>query len=102
MPVARGYDTSGMTTFLKTRRVAAVALAVAIVPFAASTASAASKHRAPRIERATPTAVVAAAASAPAAAPATTAAAPTTTAAAAAPSVTWVISIGGYVFYNLT
>jgi hypothetical protein len=76
-----------LTSILKNRRVAAVALAVAIVPFAASSASAASakghggKH---------------ATSSTVAAAPA--AAAPK----AAAPSVTSVISIGGYVFYNLT
>src|SRR3954467_13527609 len=75
---------------LKARRVAAVALAVAIVPFAAGTASAAPKHRAPQGKHATTAAVAAAA---PAAAATTT---------AAAPAVTSVIAIGGYVFYNVS
>jgi hypothetical protein len=73
---------------LQARRVAAVALAVAIVPFAASTASAAPKHRAPQGKHATSTT-----AAAPAAAATTT---------AAAPAVTSVIAIGGYVFYNVS
>jgi hypothetical protein len=79
------------TSILKSRRVAAVALTVAIVPFAASSASAASHVRGHGGHHATSATVAAApAVTAPAAAP------------TAAPSVTSVISIGGYVFYNLT
>jgi hypothetical protein len=70
----------------KTRRIAAIALAAAVLPFTAGQASAATKTR---IKRTPSTAV------------ATTTAAPTTTTKAAAP-VTSVISIGGYVFYNMT
>jgi hypothetical protein len=83
---------SPLRSILKARRVAAVALAVAVVPFAAGTASAASGARGHHGKRASWTATTTAA---PAAA-ATTATTP-----AAAP-VTSVISIGGYVFYNLT
>ena|SRR5690242_4183306 len=72
----------------KTRRIAALALTAAVLPFTAGQASAATKTRS-HVKR-TPAAAVT---SAPAAA--------TTTAAAAAP-VTSVISIGGYVFYNMT
>jgi hypothetical protein len=77
---------------------APLALAVALVPFAAGPADAASKHRRHaakhaatkvKAKRAVVTPV-------PVAAPAPTAA---TT---AAPAVNSVISIGGYVFYNLT
>jgi len=70
------------------RRFAAVALAVAVVPFAAGSASAAPKHR--KAVKAAPAAV------------ATTAASTASTAPAAAPSVTSVIAIGGYVFYNVS
>ena len=84
-----------LRSMLKGRRLAAVAVTIAAVPFAASPASAAShghwhhgKHATSAAVTATP--VVAA----PAAAPAS--------AATPAPSVTSVISIGGYVFYNLT
>ena len=80
---------------LNGRRLAAVALAVAVVPFAAGPASAASKGRSHHVKRATSAAVTAAPVVA------TTAVAPAS-AAAPAPSVTSVISIGGYVFYNLT
>jgi hypothetical protein len=71
------------------RRAAVVAIAVAAVPVLASPASAAPSGRWHQGKRT----------------PATTAAASTTAATpapAAAPSVTSVISIGGYVFYNLT
>jgi hypothetical protein len=71
---------------IKARRVAAVALAVAVVPFAAGPASAASHGRSHNGKRATSAAVTAA---------------PATAAPTAAP-VTSVISIGGYVLYNLT
>jgi hypothetical protein len=80
-----------LQSVLKGRRAAVVALAVAAVPFAASPASAATHGRWHHGKHA---------ASAPAAAaPAAAAPAPATT---PAPSVTSVISIGGYVFYNLT
>jgi hypothetical protein len=75
----------------QTRRIAAIALAAAVLPFTAGQASAATKSR-PHIKR-TPAAAVT---TAPAAA--TTSAATTT---AAAP-VTSVISIGGYVVYNMS
>jgi len=75
-----------LRSILKARRVAVVAVAVAAVPFAAGTASAATHGRSHQNKHVTSTAV---------------AAAPTTTA-APAPSVTSVIAIGGYVFYNLT
>jgi hypothetical protein len=76
-----------LTSVMKPRRVAAVALALAVVPCVTSTASAA-----PKSKRATWT--KAAATSAPTA---TTTAAVTTT-----PTVSSVHSIGGYVFYNVT
>jgi len=74
------------------RRAAVVALAVAAVPVLAGPASAAPSGRWHQGKRTTTT--TAAATPAPAATPAATP--------AAAPSVTSVISIGGYVFYNLT
>src|SRR4051794_8504286 len=77
-----------LSTILKPRRIAAVALAVAVIPFAAGPASAATKTRSHKGKHATSVAVAAA----PAAATTTSSAAP----------VTSVISIGGYVFYNLT
>jgi hypothetical protein len=80
-----------LRSILKGRRVVAVALGLAVVPFAASTASASSHGRSDRGKHASQAAVTAA----PAVAAATPAATP-------APSVTSVISIGGYVFYNLT
>jgi len=80
-----------LSTILKPRRIAAVALAVAVLPFAASSASAASKTRSHQGKHATSVAVAA-----------TPAAATTTTATTSATPVTSVISIGGYVFYNLT
>jgi hypothetical protein len=80
-----------LRSILKSRRLVAVALAVAAVPFAASPASAASHGRWHHGKHATSAAVtVTPVVAAPAAAPTT------------APSVTSVISIGGYVFYNLT
>lgn len=73
--------------FIPTKRgLVAAALAVAVVPFATGTASAAQRHH-----RHTATKTVAAAA------PATAAPAATPQ-----PTVTSVIAIGGYVFYNLT
>jgi hypothetical protein len=73
---------------LTARRLAAVALAVAAVPLAAGPASAATGRRFHHSRHATSTAAPVAATPAAAATP--------------APSVTSVISIGGYVFYNLT
>ena len=79
----------------KARRVAAVALAVAVVPFAASTASAApvksQGKRATWTKASTTPATTAAVAT-------TTAATPTTTPV----TVTAVHAIGGYVFYNVS
>jgi hypothetical protein len=77
-------------SILKPRRLAAVALAVVAIPFVASPASAASHGRWHHGKRATTATVTAT----PVATPAP--------AATPAPSVTSVISIGGYVFYNLT
>ena len=95
----RRADSESMNTplrsILKARRVAAVAVAVAVLPFAAGNASAATHGRSHQGKHVTSTAVAAA----PVAAATTTAAAP---AAAAAPSVTSVIAIGGYVFYNMS
>jgi hypothetical protein len=77
-------------------RVAALALAVALVPVVAGRADAAVKHHrqhaAAKQAVRTKRAVVRSTAPAPVATPAP----------AAAPPVTSVISIGGYVFYNLT
>jgi hypothetical protein len=71
-----------MITITKARRAAALALAVAVVPFAAGTTSAAAKTS--KGKRATST-------TQPAATPA-----PTTS------TVSSVHAIGGYVFYNVT
>jgi hypothetical protein len=81
-----------LSTILKARRIAAVALAVAVVPFAAGPASAATKTRSQHGKHATSVAVAAAPAAATTSAATTSSATP----------VTSVISIGGYVFYNLT
>jgi hypothetical protein len=78
-----------VTTLLRTVLLATLALAVAAGP-----ADAASKHRRPTAKR--PAAVKVARKAAPAGTPVPVAA-PTP-----APAVTSVISIGGYVFYNLT
>jgi hypothetical protein len=83
------------------------ALAVAIVPLVAGPADAATKHRSHKAKHSvtktvTPKRVAAKRVVAkPAAAPATPAPV-ATPAPAAAPTMTSVISIGGYVFYNLT
>jgi hypothetical protein len=89
------------TTLLSTRaRIAALALAVALVPVAAKPADAATKkHHRHHVAKqavkhaAAETAAPAVTLPAPAAAPAP---------APAASATTSVISIGGYVFYNLT
>ena len=74
-----------LRSIVKGRNLAAVALVAVAVPFAASTASAAPKRHWGHTQNTTSAAVTAAPESA-----------------APAPSVTSVISIGGYVFYNLT
>lgn len=79
------------THISKARRAAAVALAAAVFPFAASTASAAPVKT--HGKRATWTKA--------STTPATTAAAATTTT-TAAPAITAVHAIGGYVFYNVS
>jgi hypothetical protein len=78
-------------SILKARRIAAVALAAAVVPFAASTTSAAAKAPS-KGKRATW--------SQPASAPATAAA--TTSSTTSSTPVSSVHAIGGYVFYNVT
>jgi hypothetical protein len=80
--------------------IAALALTVAVVPAVAGPADAASKHRrAKAAKRAVVAKVASPKKSVAQPAPAPTSAAP---AATPAPAVTSVISIGGYVFYNLT
>ena len=82
---------------LKRGRLAALAIAVAVVPIAAGPADAATKHRRHKAKHATTKTVThKRAAAKPAATPVPTAAP------AATPAMTSVISIGGYVFYNLT
>ena len=85
-------DAEGMhntlSSILKARRVAAVALAVAVVPFAAESASAAPKAKSKRASWTQP-------ATAPAAAA-------TTSAASSTEAVSSVHAIGGYVFHNVT
>lgn len=98
-----------LRTALKRGHLAALALAVVIVPIAAGSADAAGKHRghkakhstittktpkrvAAKPKRAVTKTTAPVATPAPAAAPAP----------AATPAFTSVISIGGYVFYNLT
>jgi hypothetical protein len=76
-------------------RIASLVLAVAIVPLAVAPADAATRHRHHKAKRAT--VVTRAAPKRGAAAPA-----PAAMPAPAAPAVTSVISIGGYVFYDLT
>jgi hypothetical protein len=89
VPITRGV-TSPLRTFL-----APLALAVAVIPFTAGPADAKAKHRRHATKHATTKvkATRAVATSTPVATPAP---------APAAPAVTSVISIGGYVFYNLT
>lgn len=82
-------DALSMNTHIsKARRFAAVALAVAVVPFAASTASAATTTKQGKRATWTKTSTT----------PATTAAATTTTQA----PVTAIHAIGGYIFVNVT
>jgi hypothetical protein len=84
VPITRGV-TSPLRTLL--------ALAVALVPFSAGPADAATKHRRHAPKHVTIKAKRAAVMSTPVATPVAT---------PAAPAVTSVTSIGGYVFYNLT
>src|SRR5690348_4208460 len=91
----RGADSYGMNhslrSLLKARNAGIAVLALAAVSATASPANAAAGRRSHRAARVTsaPSAVTQAASTPAAATP-------------AAPSVTSVISIGGYVFYNLT
>jgi hypothetical protein len=80
--------------------IASLALTVAVAPALAGPADAASKHRSKKPKRAVVVAKVASPKKPVAARPAAAATpAPATT---ARPAVTSVISIGGYVFYNVT
>ena len=79
--------------------IAALALTVAVAPAVAGPADAASKHRRPKAAKHT---VVAKVASPKKSVAVTAAPAPAAAAAIPAPATTSVISIGGYVFYNLT
>ncbi len=96
---------TSLHSVLKRGHLAVLALAVAIVPVAAGPADAASKHRRHKVKRSVTKTVTPKRAAAkptrPAAKPATPPATPPA-APAAVPAVTSVISIGGYVFYNLT
>jgi hypothetical protein len=82
-------------------RLASLAAVIAIVPIAASPADAATKHHHHKPKHTT-VAHRAAAKPAPVATPAPAPVATPAPAPAAAPAVNSVISIGGYVFYNLT
>jgi hypothetical protein len=98
-PARPGADHPGVTTSLRTG-LAALALAVAAVPAAAGPADAATKSKAKRVAAKTAVKKRAAKPVKPVAAqPATPAPAP---APAAAPTFTSVISIGGFVFYNVS
>jgi hypothetical protein len=83
---------------------AALAVAVTVVPVAAGPADASSKHRRHKAKHSVTTHKRAAAKPAKSAAPVASPAAPAAPAVApaAAPATNSVISIGGYVFYNLT
>jgi hypothetical protein len=96
--------TTSLRTVLKRSHLAALTLAIVIVPVAAGPADAASKHRGHKAKHAVtkkraPVKGKRVAAKPAAPAPVTPAAAP---APVAAPTTNSVISIGGYVFYNLT
>ena len=86
MPITRDVT----STASQRRRLAAAVLAFALIP--AGSADAATKHRKPKPKKAVSAKVVTA----------KVALAPASPVAAPAPTVTSVISIGGYVFYNLT
>src|SRR3954447_9722832 len=91
-----------VTSVLKTRRVAAVALAVTAIPCIASTASAAPRPTSTHAKRAIATKPVASLTTAATTMSTSAATTATTTSATATPTVTSVHSIGGYVFYNVT
>ena len=99
---ARLADYRCVSTSIRTLRkcgcLAALTLAVAAVPVASGTADAATKHRRHKAKRTPVTTVAPTRAAAKPAAPAPAA----TPAPVATPTVNSVISIGGYVFYNLT
>ncbi len=89
----------GVTTTVLNRALpAALTLAIALVPTVAGPADAASKRRKHKAKQTTTKTVTPKRATVKRTAPAATA----TPAPVAAPTFTSVISIGGYVFYNLT
>jgi hypothetical protein len=91
-----------LRTVVKRSRLAALVLALAVVPATAGPADAASKHHRAKAKHAVAkkkTVTAKRAAAKPAAPAATPAPAP---APAVTPAVNSVISIGGYVFFNLT
>ncbi len=81
---------------------AALTLAIALVPTVAGPADAASKRRKHKANQTTTKTVAPKRATPKRTAPAATATPAVTPAPVAAPTFTSVISIGGYVFYNLT
>jgi hypothetical protein len=99
--------TTSLRTVLNRSRLATLAIAVAIVPLVAGPADAATKQRRHKAKHSvtktvTPKRVAAKRVVAKPAAPAAAPAPVVAPAPAAAPAFTSVISIGGYVFYNLT
>jgi hypothetical protein len=92
--------TTSLRTVLKRSHLAALTLAIVIVPVAAGPADAASKHRGHKAKHAVTKKRAPVKGKRVAAKPA--APAPVTPAATPAPTTNSVISIGGYVFYNLT
>jgi hypothetical protein len=89
---------------IKRSQLAALALALVVVPFAAGPADASSKHHRAKAKHAVTKSkpVTAKRAAAKPVAPAAAPAPAPTPVPAATPAVNSVISIGGYVFYNLT
>ena len=95
-----------VSTTIRTLRsrgcLAALTLAVAVVPAVAGPADAASKHRRHKAKRTPATTVAPKRAAVKPAPPAAAPVPAATPAPVATPTVTSVTSIGGYVFYNLT
>ena len=91
-----------ITSVFKRALPAALTLAIALVPIAAGPADAASKRRKHKAKQTTTKTVTPKRATVKRTAPAATATPAVTPAPVAAPTFTSVISIGGYVFYNLT
>jgi hypothetical protein len=91
-----------LTKVIKRSHLAALALALVVVPFAAGPADAATKHHRAKAKHAVTKTVKAKRVAAKPAAPVAAPAPAPVAAPAATPTVNSVISIGGYVFYNLT